>query len=69
MKRWARWMQVAAGLAVGLVAVSAAVQAVREGSWGPVETVAWLPAIVVAAWPGTYGAAGRCRPRRGAAGG
>ena len=64
MKLWARWLQVAAVLAVAIVAVSAVVQAVRQGSWGPVETVGWLPAVVVVAWPGAYRATGRCRPRR-----
>jgi hypothetical protein len=32
--------------------VSSIVQAVRQGSWTPVVSVGWLPAMVVAAWPG-----------------
>ena len=56
-----RWLYLIAGLAVAFVAVSSIVQAVRQGSWGPVISVGWLPAVVVAAWPGTYR---RCLPRR-----
>lgn len=56
-----RWLYLIAGLAAAFVAVSSVVQAVRQGSWGPVISVDWLPAVVVAAWPGTYR---RCLPRR-----
>jgi len=56
-----RWLYLIAGLAVAFVAVSSVVQAVRQGSWGPVISVGWLPAVVVAAWPGAYR---RCLPRR-----
>ena len=56
-----RWWQVIAGLAGAIVAVSATVQAIRQGSWGPIVEVGWLPAVIVAAWPGTYR---RCLPRR-----
>jgi hypothetical protein len=56
-----RWLYLIAGLAVVLVAVSSVVQAVRQGIWGPVISVGWLPAVVVAAWPGMYR---RCLPRR-----
>jgi len=49
-----------AGLAVTFVAVSSIVQAVRQGSWGPVISVAWLPAIVVAVASGRT----RCQVRR-----
>jgi hypothetical protein len=56
-----RWLYLIAGLAAAFVAVSSVVQAVRQGSWGPVISVGWLPAVVVAAWPGTYR---RCLPRR-----
>ena len=56
-----RWLYLIAGLAVAFIAVSSVVQAVRQGSWGPVVSVGWLPAVVVAAWPGTYR---RCLPRR-----
>ena len=41
--------------------VSVAVQAIRQGSWEPVITAGWIPAVIVAAWPGTYR---RCLPRR-----
>jgi len=65
MNVWGRWLYVAAALAAVFVAVSVAVQAVRERSWGPVAAVGWLPAVLVAAWPRS---ARRCRPGRGAAG-
>jgi hypothetical protein len=61
MKPWARGLQVVAVLAMAFVAVSAAVQAIRQGSWGPIVEVGWLPAVIVATWPGTYR---RCQPRR-----
>jgi hypothetical protein len=61
MKPWVRWMYVISAVAVAFVAVSSVVAAVREGSWGPVVAVGWLPAVVVATWwPGT-----RCRCLRG----
>ena len=60
MKPWVRWMYVITGCAVAIVAVSSIVQAVRQGSWGPVIAVGWLPAVVVATWPGTRR---RCLPR------
>jgi hypothetical protein len=60
-----RVVQVIAGLAAGLVAVSAVVQAVRQGSWAPVESVSWLLVIVAVTWPGTRRAG--CWPRRRAA--
>jgi hypothetical protein len=56
-----RWVRVIAGLAVAIVAVSATAQAVRQGSWGPIAEVGWLPAVIIATWPGTFG---RCLPRR-----
>jgi hypothetical protein len=62
MKPWARGMQVVAAIAVAVVAVSSIVQAVRQGSWAPIISVGWLPAVVVATWwPSTRR---RCRPRR-----
>ena len=61
MKPWARWMYVITACAVTVVAVSSIVQAIRQGSWEPVITVGWIPAVIVAAWPGTYR---RCLPRR-----
>ena len=61
MKLRTRWLYVMAGLAVTLVAVSAMVQAVRQGSWSPIISVGWLPAVIVATWPR---ARYRCLPRR-----
>jgi len=61
MKSWTRWLQAIAGLAAVFVAVSAVLQAIRQGSWEPIIAVGWIPAVIVAAWPGTYR---RCLPRR-----
>jgi hypothetical protein len=62
MKPWVRGMYVITALAVLVVAVSSVVQAVRQGSWGPIVEVGWLPAVVVATWwPGRRR---RCLPRR-----
>ncbi|HEY6278074.1 MAG TPA: hypothetical protein VIX86_17275 [Streptosporangiaceae bacterium] len=54
------------GLAVALVAVASIAQAVRQGSWAPIIEVGWLPAVIIAIWPGTRR---RCVPRRRNAGG
>jgi hypothetical protein len=63
MRPWARWMQVMTAVAVAVVAVSSIVAAVRQGSWGPVVAVGWLPSVVVATWwPGPRR---RCLSRRG----
>ena len=61
MKRGTIWLYAGACLALALVAVSAVVQAVREGSWSPLISVSWLLGVIVATWPG---AARHCRPRR-----
>jgi hypothetical protein len=61
MRPWKRWLYVIAGLAVVLVAVASAAQAIRQNSWTPIVSVAWLPAVVVATWPGS---GRRCLPRR-----
>ena len=61
MRPWQRWLYVIAGLAAAIIAVSAAVQAIREASWAPVVSVAWLPAVIAATWPGSYR---RCLRRR-----
>jgi hypothetical protein len=52
MRPCTRWLYVVGGLAVAFVAVSSIVQAISEGSWGPIVSVGWLPAVVVASWPG-----------------
>jgi roadblock/LC7 domain-containing protein len=54
MRPWIRWLYAVAGVAAAFVAASSIVQAVRQGSWTPVVAVAWLSAVVVAVWPGTY---------------
>ncbi len=61
MKSWTKWLYLIAGLAGAFVAVSSVVQAVRLGSWAPVVSVGWLPAVIAAAWPGAHR---RCLPRR-----
>ncbi len=59
MKSWKRWPYLITGLAAAFVAVSSIVQAVRQGTWEPIVTVAWIPAVIVATWPG---ARRRCLP-------
>ena len=54
MRSWKRWLYLIAGLAVALVAAASAAQAIRQGSWTPVVSVAWLPAVIVACWPGVW---------------
>jgi len=62
MRLWTRWMHVMTAVAVAVVAVSSIVTAVRQGSWGPVVSVGWLPAVVAATWwPGRRR---RCLSRR-----
>jgi hypothetical protein len=61
MKTWEQRLLVVAGLAAVLVAVSAAAQAVRQGSWSPLLSVGWLVAVLAATLPS---ASRRCRPRR-----
>ncbi|HEU5387698.1 MAG TPA: hypothetical protein VFV73_17515 [Streptosporangiaceae bacterium] len=60
MRSWKRWLYLISGLAAVLVVAASAVQAVRQGSWTPVLSVAWLPAVIAAGQPGT----GRCQRRR-----
>ena len=62
MRSCTRWAQVITGLAVAFVAVAAIVQAIREGSWGPIISVGWLPAVIVASRPGSVR---RCLRGRG----
>ena len=61
MKLSKRWLYVVAGLVAVLVAAASVAQAVRQGSWAPVTSIAWLPAVVVAVWPGS---SRRCLSRR-----
>jgi hypothetical protein len=61
MRSRTRWLFLLAGLAAAFVAISSVVQAVRQGGWTPVVSVGWIPAVIVAAWPGSRG---RCLPRR-----
>lgn len=61
MRSWKRWLYLIAGLAAVFVAVASVTQAIRQGSWAPVASVAWLPAVAAAAWPGSRR---RCLPRR-----
>jgi hypothetical protein len=61
MKPSKRWLYLVAGLAAVFVAVASVAQAIRQGSWAPVTSVAWIPAVVVAVWPGS---GRRCRSRR-----
>src|SRR4051812_49647897 len=48
-----RWLYVVAGLVAVFVTAASVAQAIRQGSWAPVTSVAWLPAVVVAVWPGS----------------
>jgi len=62
MRSCARWFYLITGLVAALIAVSSIVQAISEGSWGPIVSVGWLPAVIVASWPG---AGRRCLRGRG----
>lgn len=59
MRSWIRWLYLIAGLAAAFVAVSSIVLAIRQHSWAPVISASWIPAVVIATWPGTYR---RCAP-------
>jgi hypothetical protein len=61
VKSWKRWLYLVAGLAAAFVAVASAAQAIRQDSWTPIVTAGWLPAVIVATWPGS---GRRCLPRR-----
>jgi hypothetical protein len=62
MKLSARWLYGVAAAVALLVAVSAIVQSVRQGSWSPVLSVGWLPAVLIAV--ASPRAARRCLPLR-----
>ena len=49
-----RLLYLVAAPAAALVAVSATVLAIRQGSWAPIISVGWIPAVIVAVWPGTH---------------
>jgi len=61
VRSYKRWSYLITGLAAAFVAVACVAQAIRQGSWTPVISVGWLPAVVVACWPD---ASRRCLPRR-----
>jgi hypothetical protein len=67
MRSWNRAVRLVAGLIVLVVAGSTIALAVRQGSWSPILSMSWFPAVV-AAWAaasaGRPGTAGRCWPRR-----
>ena len=48
MRLGRQWLYVVAGLAALLVAVSAIVQSVRQGSCSPLLSVGWLAAVLIA---------------------
>ena len=52
MRPYKRWFYLIVGLVAAFIAVSSIVQAINEGSWGPIVSVAWLPAVIVASRPG-----------------
>ena len=52
MRACARWFYVLTGLVAVFIAVSSILQAISEGSWSPIISVGWLPAVIVASWPG-----------------
>jgi len=62
MKLGRQWLYVVAGLAALLVAVSAIVQSVRQGSWSPVLSAGWLAAVLIAVT--SPRATRRCLPLR-----
>ena len=62
MRRCTRWFYLVTGLVAAFIAVAAIVQAIRQGSWGPIISVGWLPAVIVASRPGSVR---RCLRGRG----
>jgi hypothetical protein len=61
--RVVRWIYLVAGVAAAFVAVSVAVQGIRQGSWGPIISVGWIPAVIAAMMPAARYR--QCRTRRG----
>jgi len=67
MRSWIRMVWLVVSLAAVVVVGSTIALAVRQGSWSPILSMSWFPAVVaaVAAVPaGRRGTAGRCWPRR-----
>ena len=52
MRPCARWFYLLTGMAAAFIAVSSVVAAISESSWAPIISVGWLPAVIVASWPG-----------------
>jgi hypothetical protein len=61
MRPRTRWLFLIATLAAAFVSVSSVAASIRQGSWGPIESVGWIPAVIVATWPGV---SRRCLARR-----
>ena len=61
MKRRLGWYEWVAVVVAVVVAGAAIAQAIREHSWQPIWTVAWLPAVFVASL-GARRTTGRCWP-------
>jgi hypothetical protein len=66
MRSRTRWLYLIAVLAAAFVAASVIAAAIRERSWGPVASVGWMPAVILATWPA---ASRRCLGRRGGSNG
>ena len=58
-----RWLPVIAGLALAFIAVGSVVQAIGQGSWGPIAEALWIPAV--SSRPACRARYRRCLPRRG----
>jgi hypothetical protein len=61
MKARSRWLCLIAVLVAAFVAASVIATAIRQDSWRPVASVGWMPAVILATWPG---ASRRCLGRR-----
>lgn len=55
------WLYLIAALACAFVEGSTITAALHQHNWGPIESVGWLPAVIVATWPS---ASRRCLARR-----
>lgn len=52
MRPWARWLRAIAALAALFVAVSSVTNAISKSSGMPALSVRWMPAAIIAVWPG-----------------